>query len=389
MKRWLCGVFLLLSWTTAQDAESLAQKYVEAFNAKDSAAILSLYDNPSTQQYTKFLLPFAFDRLTIDPQSVRVVEQGNQTALVYLNYLPAEGHWIPGTLLFIDVGNGYDLSYSDLSGVLRRASPFLSFRLDLQQTPKLWIPIVVIGLVLGLSIFASLRWMKASSKPPLFLYENSKALKGSSDTWGLAVGAIYRSWWGLPLDKIATPHQGLVDYTAHEWNIHNRDHLLQTLVWLYQYGHRDKFKTLSASYKEANDDHLAWDMVQYINLCLAGASVGYLHPHEATNLILHASHRLQKQYSSWQAFSKAFQRERFLWRRLTLQPITQDLQNLDAGQDAILQKLLKHKNSPWKKVKWGTQLEPLQANDFFTNVLEYYAIKQKSEEVTREDGILN
>jgi Protein of unknown function (DUF1266) len=386
MTRWLCGFLLFFSLAFSQSTEEVTQHYIEAFNTKDTAAILSLYDDPKTQQHVQFLLPYAFERLRIEPDSVRVVDQGNRTALVYLNYLPRSGHWIPGTLLLLNIGDGYKLSYSDLNAVLKQTSPFLSVWLDIRQRPELLIALGAIGLVAAFSVFALLSVFKSAGKPQLFIYENPKTFKPSSETLGLALGSIYRSSWGLPLDK-TKPHQGLLEMLSRDWDIHNRDQLLFNMMSLYHHGHRANFKGLSASYPEANGDHLAWDMTQYIILGITGVSVGYLLPHEASNLILHALLRLQKHYSSWPDYAKAFQRERFLWQRLTLKPLDWDLEQHNTSQDRLIQKLLKRKDSPWRKIPWTTPVDTPKDNDFFAAVSQHYFSLQ--EPLARDESILN
>ncbi len=387
--RWLCTLIVFFSMAFSQSAEDVVQKYVQAFNNKDTAAILSLYDDPKTQQHVQFLLSYAFEKLRIEPESVRTVDQGNQSALAYLNYLPKTGHWIPGTLLLIDIGDGYKLSYSDLNAVLKQASPFLTVWLDIRQRPELLIALGAIGLVAALSIFALLRAFKSSGKAPLFIYENPKTFKPSSETLGLALGSIYRTAWGFPLDKLVTPNQGLLEMFRRDWDIYNRDHLLFNMMSLYHHGHRINFKSLSESYPEAKGDHLAWDMTQYIILGLSGASVGHLLPHEASNLILHASHRLQKHYSNYQDYAKAFQTERFLWQRLTLKPLDWELEQHNTSQDKFIQQLLKRKDSPWRKIAWNTPLDKPKDNDFFAKVSQHYFAQQEPEGVSRDDSILN
>jgi hypothetical protein len=163
--------------------------------------------------------------------------------------------------------------------------------------------------------------------------------------------------------------------------------LLFNMMSLYHHGHRANFKGLSASYPEANGDHLAWDMTQYIILGITGASVGYLLPHEANNLILYAAHGLQKHYSSWQDYAKAFQRERFLWQRLTLKPLDFELEQHNSSQDKLIQKLLKRKDSPWRKISWTTPLDTPKDNDLFAAVSQHYFSLQ--EPMARDESILN
>ena len=74
-----------------------------------------------------------------------------------------------------------------------------------------------------------------------------------------------------------------------------------------------------------------------------------------------------------------------MWQRLTLKPLDWDLDNTTAVR-IIIQQLLKHKDSPWRKIDWETPLDKPKENDFFATVTKHYFAQQEPEDVSRDDN---
>ncbi len=189
----------------------------------------------------------------------------------------------------------------------------------------------------------------------------------SSLNWALAVAAIYRAWWGDPIDLLVCDDPHIPEILQRDWGIHDRDGALDTLMWLHHEGHRAPLRALQARQPSAPQaDVLAWDLVRMVQVTVNAASVGHLTPQEAENLLLHASRALQDRYASWEALADGYRAGRVLWRRLKGHGA--EAHEQDGGLDRTLTLLREDPASPWLKVPWSTPLPQPEARDFFTRV---------------------
>lgn len=373
----------LFSFATAQgsdklSAEELVNKYVTAFNTDDVDTLASMFDNPASQRQIELYAPPMVKRYRIDPSSVQLTVSGYGKADVYLTYLAEKGAPKVSKVLLFDWGEGYKMVYSDLPVLLKQERPLLGFYLDVRQNPEFLPLFAGIGLFLGPVTGVSALLARRERRKVMFRY-NRKAFKPSDESWLLAVAAIYRAFWDMPLDKLSITNDGHFAYLQQEWTIHSREDLIHSLMWFYHEGYRDKLLSLSDSFPdECKHDLLAWDLVCFIILTLTGLSTGYLQPAEAEAFLRHGNTRLQAGYKSWEEMATAFQAGRFLWRRYTRQPISQDVQSYDNGMDAVIRQLLGQRDSPWKKIPWNTTLSTPAANDFFSHCTAMFMASQQA-----------
>ena len=123
------------------------------------------------------------------------------------------------------------------------------------------------------------------------------------------------------------------------WQIENRDGLVQSLLWLAGYGHRqgwdlDVMRLLTANdearqawladfsgpelnyaqvlmgFVEAGEplEWAAWDWLRMIDLAWAGACAGWLDIVDAQAFAAHGADLIQSRYSDWSALARAYQR---------------------------------------------------------------------------------
>ncbi|MGQ4877586.1 DUF1266 domain-containing protein [Billgrantia sp. LNSP4103-1] len=123
------------------------------------------------------------------------------------------------------------------------------------------------------------------------------------------------------------------------WQIENRTGLIQSLLWLAGYGHRqgwdlDATRLLAASSDERQAwlgglvaterdygrvlldfvergeplEWAAWDWMRLVDLAWAGACAGWLEPAEAQAFAAHAADLALRRYSDWSALARAYQR---------------------------------------------------------------------------------
>jgi len=199
------------------------------------------------------------------------------------------------------------------------------------------------------------------------IYTDEEAFVPSDRHWTLAAGAIYRAWWGEPLDVlISNPAERLVGLKR-DWGAENRQETLDILGWLAASGHRGELERLQRQVPTAPaGDPLAWDMVRLIQVAMGAASVGYLTPDEAYGLMLGAGRQLQGRYGSWAELRTGFQTGRVLWRMYGAHPSDSETRKSDASIDRTLHLLEHEPDSPWQKIPWTYPLSPPLPNDLYS-----------------------
>ena len=98
----------------------------------------------------------------------------------------------------------------------------------------------------------------------------------------------------------------------------------------------------------------AWDYDRYVSLCGWGYIAGYLSEEEAWQKIMPAARVLQKSFASWEDLgtNHVVGREYWSWKH------TQERGDLTRQ---CYSKLLTDPSSPWKRLKWDTDLSSLQS----------------------------
>lgn len=212
-------------------------------------------------------------------------------------------------------------------------------------------------------------------------YIDEASFTPSLANWALAVAAIYRVQWGQPLDTLiddeSAPLYGRM--LQEDWDVTNRDHLLNALMWLHHDGHRGALRDLqSSSSALPQAEPLSWDYVRYCQLCTAGVAVHYLQPEEALSLLIPAAAALQKSYTSWTDLAVSFRAGRYLWHRL-LHHSPADTRASDERMIRTLELLETDPRSPWQKIPWQTlaqQTELHAERSFFELISARYLAAQ-------------
>ncbi|WP_407538539.1 YbeU/YbeR family protein [Deinococcus radiomollis] len=223
------------------------------------------------------------------------------------------------------------------------------------------------------------------------IYTDEEAFVPSDRNWTLAMGAVYRAWWGEPLDVlISNPAERLAGLKR-DWGAENREETLDILGWLAASGHRGELRHLQRQLPTAPaGDPLAWDMVRLIQVAMGAASVGYLTPDEAYSLMLGAGRQLQQHYGSWTEFRTGFQTGRILWRMYGAHPSDNETKKSDASIDRTLHLLEHEPDSPWQKIPWDYLLSEPAPNDLYAALVSTASAENAAEEQpTRSEHTLN
>lgn len=203
------------------------------------------------------------------------------------------------------------------------------------------------------------------------IYVNEEAFVPSDANWTLAVGAVYRAWWGEPLDVLISNPADRLAGLKRDWGIGNREEALELLGWLAGSGHREELERLQHQLPAApGGNPLAWDMVRLTQVSMGAASVGYLSPDEAYTLMLGAGRELQRHYGSWAEFRTGFQTGRVLWRMYNAQPQTDEIKRSDATFDQTLDLLEQEPDSPWQKIPWAYPLSAPRPGDLYASLVQ-------------------
>lgn len=153
----------------------------------------------------------------------------------------------------------------------------------------------------------------------------------------------------LPMEK-AFDWPGVAGWLQEVWQIHDREELIRTLLWLAGQGQRYGWDTDAARLLEqdaqARQEWLArlneqqrygrvllsflehgetlewaaWDWLRLVDLAYAGKLMGWLDSGEAEAFAAHAADLLARRYSDWVALSQAYQRGRSLFEGVDHRP---------------------------------------------------------------------
>lgn len=161
------------------------------------------------------------------------------------------------------------------------------------------------------------------------------------------------------------------------WQITDRNSMVSTLAWLEQQGHSAVYnKTNNRSAGFELNFHLkhrdflkdrsltAWDLGRFCSLTRLGQFAGLISEEEYWLWMEHVAPRLQSTYKSWKEFSQHY----LLGRKFALRS--------EPDQNTLLavKFLLKNRYSPWKLVKWKTDLDEksnvpwISDNPFYINM---------------------
>ncbi|MDR0532488.1 MAG: ankyrin repeat domain-containing protein [Verrucomicrobiales bacterium] len=200
-------------------------------------------------------------------------------------------------------------------------------------------------------------------------------------TWALAVSAIYtqvNGWDQQYLGGLDKRSRSLQQTLREEWNIGNKQDLLDTLKWLNEEGHRKEYQELGKKNSAMSDsqfaDYLktlpddeageakstreiyskwgersavAWDLCSYAYVVQLAYDAKYLKEDEAWNLLLSNAREIQKYFSSWQEMGQNFLDGRYVWAGKRVANHENCYKLLSNPADP---------NSPWNNVPWDYNL---------------------------------
>lgn len=171
------------------------------------------------------------------------------------------------------------------------------------------------------------------------------------------------------------------------WDIKNRTDLLDSLLWIYNGGHRQSFKLwgervqtltdeeyqklltehqsddellnkirIAAEYYAALGDKslFGWDYSRYICLCRWGYLAGYLSEEEAWQKIIPVARFIQSKFDSWQDLGQNYLIGRHFWSY-------EDTKLWGYQYEDACLRLLDMPSSPWNKLPWNVDLTEKQA----------------------------
>jgi len=184
----------------------------------------------------------------------------------------------------------------------------------------------------------------------------------------------------LELPAGAHDWQRLEAWLLEAWQIHDRDELLRSLLWLAAQGERqgwdlDASRLLEADgaarrqWQDALDgverdygrvllgfldrgeplEWAAWDWLRLVDLAWAGACLGWLDEQEAQDFAHHGADLLLRRYSDWTALVRGYQRGRSLFEGRNMLPA------LEVDWSLLLQSPV----SPWKTPLQGLVADSL------------------------------
>ncbi|SFT53980.1 DUF1266 domain-containing protein [Halomonas saccharevitans] len=173
----------------------------------------------------------------------------------------------------------------------------------------------------------------------------------------------------LELPAGAHDWQRLEAWLVEAWQIHDRDELLRSLLWLAAQGDRQGWDLDAARLLEADGaarrqwqdaldgverdygrvllgfldrgeplEWAAWDWLRLVDLAWAGACLGWLDEQEAQDFAHHGADLLLRRYSDWTALVRGYQRGRSLFEGRNMLPA------LEADWSLLLHSPV----SPWK-----------------------------------------
>ncbi len=195
---------------------------------------------------------------------------------------------------------------------------------------------------------------------------------------------------------------------SRDWSIDNRDDLIETIAKMEYSGHDDSYnllknlmieneyiplqdilkqETLSSKNRKyyaflqihreeyENIDLIAWDLGRMTSLVRWGYQVGFLSEPESWNIMLYFGQKIQKYYSSWEEYGRAYGLGRIFWAsgfgkedsyRDKTEPIVADLLS---------------ETGLWNSLKWKTNLS--EPNIKTLNDREVTALTEEAEEIDR------
>lgn len=203
-------------------------------------------------------------------------------------------------------------------------------------------------------------WLAVHDHAPVLWPESPEA-----QVWRLR--AAFAPVVALPAEH--TDWAGLAEWLAEAWQIHGRDDLVRSLLWLGAQGDRQGWDLDATRLLESDPashyawlgrleegdqrygrvllefvehgeplEWAAWDWLRLIDLAWAGACLGWLDAEEATDFALHGADLAEHRYSDWAALARAYQRGRSLFEG----------HNLLSGFEADWKLLLQSPVSPWR-----------------------------------------
>jgi hypothetical protein len=167
------------------------------------------------------------------------------------------------------------------------------------------------------------------------------------------------------------------------WGTQSRQDLLESLQWIDQGGHRQKFDQVGAAVAKLSDEKfneylvklennpqvlqqlqtsrkyyrhigrksiLGWDYGRFISLCRWGYLVEYINDNEAWNCIMPAARLLQGVFASWKDLGENYLIGREFWSY-------EETKRRGQYFRAAYQKLLDDPNSPWNRMRWDLSLQ--------------------------------
>jgi hypothetical protein len=195
-------------------------------------------------------------------------------------------------------------------------------------------------------------------------YRDRAAFRPSSPNWSLAVAAVYRAWWGEPVDSLEAAEM-VTTILARDWGVESRQDLFGAMRGMILEGHRPELTEMQRQEPNGSQVNvLAWDLVRYMQLATSGVCAGFITRDEADALMLHAAHPLQAAYGSWAEMLDAFVVGRTLWQRLKgIDP--EEAAQGNAELDDMLETLKIDPYSPCVIVPWNQPLEPIDGAGLF------------------------
>jgi Protein of unknown function (DUF1266) len=173
--------------------------------------------------------------------------------------------------------------------------------------------------------------------------------------WCLAVAAIYRCWWGEPIDTLE-PAPMLPFILERDWGVTDADSAEETLNGLFVDQHVSRLAKLQRTDPTLPQQNpLAWDLVRLMQVATSAVCAGYATEASVLPMMIKAGERLQDAYQSWDDLIDAFRAGRYLWQRLNhIDP--DESAEADDDLDEVLELLVTDPRSPMLRIPWAIPL---------------------------------
>ncbi len=178
----------------------------------------------------------------------------------------------------------------------------------------------------------------------------------SPTNWCLAVAAIYRAWWGEPIDSLE-PAEMMPIVLSRDWGVDDRASLLETVDGCLNDRHFGALVEMQRKDDELPQENpLAWDLVRLMQVATSGVCSGFVTLDEVLPVMVEAGKRLQATYGSWTEMVVGFNTGRAVWQQMR-EMDDEDVETENDDLEEVLELLVSDPRSPMMLLPWSLPLD--------------------------------